>query len=122
MLNLYRRHLSKFPHRSKGRKYRKCSCPIWCDGEIDGKRCGKSVGLRDWARAVKHVEKWETKPETVGSVSALRGCFDSYPGDCRARNPKESTITGYEKTLHHLERSSRRPGPASGASFQRAMQ
>lgn len=103
MLNLYRRHLRKCPHRTKGQNYTKCSCPIWVDGEMDGKRCRKSVGLRDWARAVKRAEKWEAKPATVGAATGLHASFDSYIGDCCARNLKQSTITSYEKTLEHLE-------------------
>ena len=43
MLNLYRRHVRKCPHRAKGQAYTKCSCPIWCDGELNGKRYRKSL-------------------------------------------------------------------------------
>ena len=38
MLNLWRRHLKSCPHRRKGRSHTKCSCPVWCDGEVDGTR------------------------------------------------------------------------------------
>ena len=55
-LSLYRRHNPSCPHSGKDQNYTKCSCPIWCDGELDGKRFRKSVGLRDWARAVKRRE------------------------------------------------------------------
>jgi integrase/recombinase XerD len=103
MLNLYRRHTPNCPHRSKGQNYTRCSCPIWCDGELNGKRYRKSVGLRDWARAVKRTEKWEVKPEQTGAVMGLRQCIDSYLGDCRARKLKDSTITRYETILAHLE-------------------
>ena len=58
-LNLYGRHVRKFPHRTKGQNYTKCSCPIWCDGELNGERYRRSVGLRDWNRAVKRIERWE---------------------------------------------------------------
>jgi site-specific recombinase XerD len=103
MLSIYRRHLPKCPHRAKGQNYTKCSCPIWCDGELDGKRYRRSVGLRDWGRAVKRIEKWEAKPEHAGNASTLGDSIDSYLGDCRARNLKGSTITSYEKTLEHLK-------------------
>src|SRR5215472_15317729 len=53
MLTLYRRHLRKWPHRAKGGNYVKCSCPIWADGELDGKRYRKSLGTRDWQRALR---------------------------------------------------------------------
>lgn len=103
MLNPYRRHLRKCPHRKKGQNYTNCQCPIWCYGELNGKPVRKSTGLRDWKRALKRVEKWEDRPEAAGAAAGLRECLDSYLGDCRARNVKESTIADYKKTLEHLE-------------------
>ena len=59
MLSLWRRHEISCPHRSKGRVCIKCDCPIWCDGEVDGKRVRKSMDTRDWARATKSLVKLE---------------------------------------------------------------
>jgi hypothetical protein len=103
MLTLYRRHIEDCAHRSKGQNYTTCSCPIWCDGELDGKRFRRSVGLRDWARAAKRVDQWEAKPKTAVAPSSLAFSVNSYLGDCRARNLKASTVASYEKTLDHLQ-------------------
>lgn len=81
----------------------KCSCPIWCDGELNGRRFRKSVGLRDWSRAVKRVERWEEKPGEAIAIPSLQDCIESYLGDCRARNLKTSTVASYKKTLEHFE-------------------
>jgi len=59
MLNLYRRHTRKCAHRDKGAAYSKCSCPIWCDGELNGKRYRHSLGTRDWGRAGRRMAKLE---------------------------------------------------------------
>ena len=59
MLNLYRRHLQKCPHRAKGAAYTKCSCPVWCDGELNGKRYRHSLGTRNWGRAGLRLAKLE---------------------------------------------------------------
>jgi len=63
VLSLWRRHLKACPHRgegkNKGRQYTKCSCPIWCDGEVDGKRVRKSLDTRDWARAMRNLGRIE---------------------------------------------------------------
>jgi integrase len=59
MLNLYRRHLQKCPHRAKGAAYTKCSCPIWCDGELNGARVRESLKLRDWQRAIRKAAAME---------------------------------------------------------------
>src|SRR5579859_1575386 len=61
MLSLWRRHLKTCPHREMGRTYIKCACPIWCDGEVDGKRVRQSVGTRDWARATRNLGKLEDR-------------------------------------------------------------
>jgi len=101
-LELYRRHTPKCPHRSKGQNYTKCRCPIWVDGEVSGRRYRRSLGLRDWARAVKRVGQIEEKPEQATLPRSLVSSIDLYVSDCRVRNLKESTITSYRKTLDHL--------------------
>ncbi len=60
MLNLWRRHTPKCPHRKKGRAHIKCKCPIWVDGELHGKRFRHSTGVRDWQRALRKVAAWES--------------------------------------------------------------
>jgi hypothetical protein len=58
-LNLYRRHLRECPHRAKGIAYTKCTCPIWCDGQLNGKRTRESLDIRDWQRAIKKMAALE---------------------------------------------------------------
>ena len=71
MLELYRRHTTKCRHREKGRGFTKCNCPIWVDGELNGRRFRRSVGLRNWSRAVKRLELWEKAAEEPGKPAAL---------------------------------------------------
>jgi len=59
MLSRYRRHLKTCPHAGRGRDYSKCSCPVWCDGELHGKRYRVSLDTRDWARADKLIAALE---------------------------------------------------------------
>jgi site-specific recombinase XerD len=59
MLSLYRRHLKKCPHRTKGREYTKCSCPIWCNGTLQGERYGRSLKTRNWQRALRLADHLE---------------------------------------------------------------
>ncbi|MDP9054619.1 MAG: tyrosine-type recombinase/integrase [Acidobacteriota bacterium] len=59
MLSLYRRHLKTCPYFAKGTAHTKCSCPIWCDGELDGKRYRRSLEVRDWQRAIRKVAALE---------------------------------------------------------------
>jgi hypothetical protein len=46
MLILYRRHKQSCAHRSEGRNYRRCRCPIWVDGSLAGQEIRKALGAR----------------------------------------------------------------------------
>ena len=61
MLTLYRRHLKKCDHRSEGRSYRRCKCPIWVDGFLDGHELRKSLNMRDWQKASDQIHEWEAR-------------------------------------------------------------
>jgi integrase len=75
MLSLWRRHLKNCPHRKKGRLCTKCSCPIWCDGEVDGKRLRRALDTRDWARATRKLGEIED-PAGGLRVCAQPGCVE----------------------------------------------
>jgi site-specific recombinase XerD len=80
MLTLYRRHLRKCPHHSKGQNYTKCACPIWADGELDRKRVRRSLKTRDWQRALRKIAALESpeaprfKPVAEATRSFLEHC------------------------------------------------
>jgi integrase/recombinase XerD len=93
MLTIYRRHLAtcKF----KGRKHRKCNCPIWAAGVLHGRKIKKSLDLRSWEAAQKLVQDMEIKGEHEAiSVRKAGERFIS------ARRVKGNT----EETLKKLER------------------
>ncbi len=58
-MNLYRRHRKNCPHRKKGRNYTGCSCPIWADGDRNGRQFRVSLKLRDWQRAIRKLATLE---------------------------------------------------------------
>jgi site-specific recombinase XerD len=61
VLNLYRRHTPKCPHKSKGQDYIKCNCPVWCYGQgEDGKQIRESLKTCDWGRAGRRAAKLES--------------------------------------------------------------
>jgi len=97
VLNLYRRHLSKCPHRVKGREYMKCSCPIWCDGVLNGKRCLRSLKTRDWQRALRLAERLE-RPNAERSdliPCAQPGCTERVEGG-RCERHRKTIAQGVE--------------------------
>jgi site-specific recombinase XerD len=101
-LTLYRRHKKTCKFANRGAGWTKCACPIWCDGRLGGKRFRRAVGLSDWARAVKRVERWEEKPEEAGSSHAVKDCVEAYLADCIARHLSKNTIHSYMETLRNF--------------------
>ncbi len=52
MLTIWRRHEKSCPYKTRGRRYTKCRCPIWCDGKVDGQpRFRQTLDTRDWKHA-----------------------------------------------------------------------
>ena len=103
MLNLYRRHTKKCPHRSKGQYFTKCSCPIWCDGEIAGKRYRRSLGARDWQRALRGLARFESSAEGM-QAPANKSIEEAVEAFLLAgRDLAPGTQRNYRRTLRCLE-------------------
>ncbi len=132
MLNLFRRHLPKCPHRGKGRAHIKCSCPIWCDGLLDGRRCLRSLKTRDWQRAIRLAERFERpNAERTDLVPCAQpGCpIRVERGRCETHQKRideaieafhganaylgHGTKRNYRRTLEHLRVHSLRLGVAN---------
>jgi hypothetical protein len=98
MLTPYRRHLKKCPHRTKGRKYRRCRCPIWADGFLGPEEIRKTLNTRDWEKAQAIIREWEAEgsqapePEAVTITQA----WEDFLADARARNLREPTVYKYD--------------------------
>ena len=65
VLTLYRRHSARCPHAGQGRAWTRCSCPVWCDGTLDGKRIPRSLRTRNWNVAVRKAAEWELIGEPI---------------------------------------------------------
>ena len=97
MLTIYRRHKRDCTHRSEGRAYRRCLCPIWVDGTAGGVEVRKSLALRDWQRAQDAVRQWEAEnrqPQQAEQVTVAEA-WGRFLADAMARNLSEATIYKY---------------------------
>src|ERR1017187_2578513 len=110
MLNPYRRHLKTCRERAKKKKngkwdatkgkgsFAQCSCPIWCDGDLNGKRYKHSLNTRDWGRAGLRLAKLEApgarQPKPIAEAIAA---FHTSVGDLAL-----STRTKYKRVLRYL--------------------
>jgi len=104
-LNIYRRHLESCKHRDKGAAYTKCACPIWCDGELNGRRYRKSLGVRDWQRAMRKLAALET-PGTR-QPKPLSEAIDAFH---QAADLAPSTTVKYRRVLRTLAGLAERRG------------
>jgi integrase/recombinase XerC len=96
MLSIWRRHTATCPHIDKGRDYQKCSCPLWADGYINGKRTlRQSLKTRDMARAIKRAATLEdpAAPTFKGIDEAVK----AYLLNCQHLN--ENTQRKYRNRL-----------------------
>jgi integrase/recombinase XerD len=98
MLTTYRRHRKDCQHRSKGRKYRRCRCPIWIDGFLAGQEIRNSLDTSDWQKAqdfVRQMEATQIEPRDTREPVTIEFAEDKLLADARARKLTESTIYKY---------------------------
>lgn len=104
MLTTYRRHKKNCEHKSEGRKYRRCKCPIWVDGFIAGQEIRKSLELANWEKAQEIIRDWEAvgKVETEPDDVTVQHATDEFTADAEARRLKEKTVYKYKLLFRHL--------------------
>ncbi len=99
MLSIYRRHRKNCPHGRKGRKFYKCSCPVWTEGTLHGKRYGRSLKTTDWQKARRKADRLESPDSTIEKPinEAVEAWFTHL-------QIADSTRTKYRNVLRALER------------------
>ncbi len=105
MLNSYRRHVKSCPHRTEGRKYRRCRCPIWVDGTLDGHEIRKSVQTRNWEKAQALIRDWEatgSRGDDNPIPTVAEACGD-FIVDAKARKLTEATVYKYSLLFKQLQ-------------------
>jgi integrase len=98
MLTIYRRHQKECEHRSEGRTYRRCRCPIWVDGFLGGKEIRKSLNTADWQKAQDFLREWEAKesePKPPQEPMSIQASAEKFVADAEAQKLTEATIYKY---------------------------
>ena len=113
MLTTFRRHRKECEHRTKGRKYQRCRCPIWVDGFVGDREIRKSLGTRDWQKAQETVREWEATANEPNSESGLITISEAcvkLEADAEARRVNEATVYKYKLLFRQLKDFSSRRG------------
>src|SRR5437667_8493173 len=98
MLTIYRRHINTCAHRSEGRKYRRCRCPIWTDGFLGREEVRKSLSTRDWGKAQGIIRQWDAEGSQNSEAEpvTISQAWTEFLDDPKARNLRERTINKYK--------------------------
>lgn len=112
MLTIYRRHVETCKHKHEGRKYRRCRCPIWVDGFLNGVEMREALKLRDWQKAADRILEWEAEGRLtveVQEISIEHAC-QAFEKDAKARGLRESTLKKYRVLFKQLQAFARAEG------------
>ena len=113
MLTVYRRQRKNCKQRTEGREYRRCLCPIWVDGSLNGVEMRKSLRLRDWQRAQELVRRWEAEGQRIEKPMPLtvKEACDKFLADAEARNLREPTLYKYRLLFRRFQEFATLYGP-----------
>jgi site-specific recombinase XerD len=101
MLSLYRRHISGCKLRPLGRKGTKCTCPVWCDGDVDGKSVRESLKTRDWQTGAQRALQKETgaAARATPGLLPISEAVEQYLADCELRGLAAQSLAVYRHSL-----------------------
>src|SRR5215467_862892 len=92
MLSVYSRHSHDCPKKAD-MSWKRCRCPKWISGTLDGRFIRKSAKTRGWDKAEELKRKWEeaTSSKKVELVT-IEEAIDAYLADAQARELRDSTL------------------------------
>ena len=101
MLKVYRRHNpARCDH--KERTWRRCSCPLWADGTLAGKRYHKTLQTRNWDAAQKKVQKLEADGQDQPKQKTIFEATESFIRDAEARGLRPPSVYKYRLLFKQL--------------------
>jgi integrase len=108
MLTIYRRHVKTCKHKADGRKYRRCRCPIWVDGFLNGDEVRESLDLHDWEKAQERIRDWEAEggrvpAEPEQQAISLENACAAFISDAKSRELQESTLRKYRQLTKQMQ-------------------
>jgi integrase/recombinase XerD len=100
MLAVYKRHSEDCPH--KARSYRRCDCPCWAEGTVEGKYYRESLKTRSWTRATEIVrEREDSGGEAVRRITIEEATL-AFVRDAEARGLRPPSVYKYKLLFKQL--------------------
>ncbi len=102
MLKVYRRHNpARCSH--KERTWRRCSCLLWADGTLGGKRYHKTLGTRNWEDARRKIQKIEAEGKDEGPRKTISDATEAFIRDAEARGLRPPSVYKYKLLFKQLK-------------------
>src|SRR5712691_7758012 len=92
MLSVYTRHSNDCPKKDD-LNWKRCRCPKWINGTLDGQFIRKTAQTRSWEKAEELKRGWEeaASPKKIEPV-AIEEAVEAYLADAKARELREATL------------------------------
>ena len=103
LLTIYRRHSRTCKHRSEGRDYRRCACPIWIDGTVEDREFRKSLETSDWKEASKEKTRIEAEQKPRDTRTTIAQAAEKFIADTHAQHSSAVTVYKYKLLFRRLE-------------------
>lgn len=103
MLHLFRRHRKTCKQTQQN--YRRCACPIYVKGTLDGVYIRESLDQTDWTAATTKIAQW-TKDGVIRRTDASRSVHvgvQAFLSDATSRGLALATLAKYKLLLGRLE-------------------
>lgn len=111
MLVLYRRHLDVCPQKSKGRQWKRCKCPVWADGTINGFEYRRSLKTTAWEEAERKLKQiLESPTGDIERPKLIAEATAAYLKDAAGRHLSKETIRKHKNYLEPFEEFSKSIG------------
>lgn len=101
MLTIYRRHKQSCPHKSKGRRWTKCPCPVWVQGTLEGRPVKQTLETTNWQRAQQIIHAWETGSYKTQDMS-IAEAVTAFNADVETRGIAQPTRKKYKQLFTRL--------------------
>ena len=92
MLSVYARHSNDCPKKDDI-NWKRCRCPKWINGTLDGRFIRKTAKTRSWEKAEELKRRWEEaeSPKKIDLVT-IEQAVEAYLADAKARELRDATL------------------------------
>jgi integrase/recombinase XerD len=103
MIILWRRHIPGCPVKNR-EKMRECSCPIFKEWRVNGKKFRKSLRTRSYQKALAIARREEVDGiKQLTTSPAIKDACDKYIQDAKARELKAPTLYKFDLLFRQLQ-------------------